>query len=63
MIRWEGKYSDQLLETIDQCLNLHPRGRPQSVLALQKALTEAVVAPTPAEKKTWLNQMVGKIKK
>jgi hypothetical protein len=48
MVRWEGQYSDQLLETIDWCLCLNHRYRPQSVFALQKALTEAVVAPTPS---------------
>ncbi|MEI2740174.1 MAG: protein kinase [Chitinophagaceae bacterium] len=45
MVRWEGQYSDQLLETIDWCLCLNHRYRPQSVFALQKALTEPVVAP------------------
>jgi serine/threonine protein kinase len=33
-----GKYSDQLLETIDWCLHLDHLKRPQSVLALQKVL-------------------------
>ncbi len=67
MVRWEGKYSDQLLETIDWCMCLNHRYRPQSVFALQKALTE-VVATTPPlppspPKVTWLNQVVGKLKK
>ena len=35
---WKGKYSTQLLETIDGCLNLSHLDRPQSVFALQKAL-------------------------
>jgi len=35
---WDGKYSRQLLETIDWCLRLDHMQRPQSVLALQKAL-------------------------
>ena len=35
---WKGKYSTQLLETIDWCLNLSHLDRPQSVFALQKAL-------------------------
>jgi serine/threonine protein kinase len=35
---WEGKYSRQLLETIDWCLRLDHLERPQSVFALQKAL-------------------------
>ena len=35
MVRWEGQYSDQLLETIDWCLCLNHMYRPQSVFALQ----------------------------
>ena len=35
---WRGKYSTQLLETIDWCLRLDHLERPQSVLALQKVL-------------------------
>jgi hypothetical protein len=51
MVRWEGQYSDQLLETIDWCLCLNHRYRPQSVFALQKALTEAVVPPPPQQER------------
>ncbi|HEX4939294.1 MAG TPA: serine/threonine-protein kinase [Candidatus Kapabacteria bacterium] len=35
---WAGKYSDQLLNIIDWCLQLNYLERPQSVHALQKAL-------------------------
>ncbi len=35
---WLGRYSRQLLETIDWCLELDHLKRPQSVLALQKVL-------------------------
>src|SRR2546428_139981 len=35
---WNGKYSRQLLETIDWCLALDHMKRPQSVFALQKVL-------------------------
>jgi serine/threonine protein kinase len=35
---WAGKYSAELLDTIDWCLRLDHLERPQSVLALQKAL-------------------------
>jgi len=63
MVLWQGKYSDQLLETIDWCMCLNHRYRPQSVFALQKALTEPVMAPPPPPRDTWLTQMVGKIKK
>ena len=43
MVRWEGQYSDQLLETIDWCLCLNHMYRPQSVFALQKALTSTAL--------------------
>ena len=33
-----GKYSAELLDIIDSCLQLDPRARPQSVFTLQKAL-------------------------
>jgi len=33
-----GKYSDELLETVDWCLRLDPMARPQSVFGLQKVL-------------------------
>ena len=61
MLRWEGQYSDQLLETIDWCLCLNHLYRPQSVFALQKALTEKVHKPQLI-KKNWLGHMVGKFK-
>jgi len=35
---YAGKYSDELLDTIDWCMRLNHLERPQSVLALQKAL-------------------------
>jgi hypothetical protein len=35
---WRGKYAAELLEIVDWCLQLDPLKRPQSVLALQKAL-------------------------
>jgi serine/threonine protein kinase len=35
---WGGKYSRQLLQTIDWCLRLDYLERPQSVFALQKVL-------------------------
>ena len=37
---WRGEYSDQLLETVDQCLQLNYMERPQSVFALQKVLMD-----------------------
>jgi len=35
---WKGKYSRELLETVDWCLKLTHLDRPQSVFALQKAI-------------------------
>jgi serine/threonine protein kinase len=35
---WNGKYSTQLLDTVDWCLKLSHLDRPQSVFALQKEL-------------------------
>ncbi|MEA3193967.1 MAG: hypothetical protein QOD26_2300 [Betaproteobacteria bacterium] len=35
---WKGKYSTQLLETVDWCMKLSHLDRPQSVFSLQKAL-------------------------
>jgi serine/threonine protein kinase len=37
---WQGQFSDQLLHTIDWCLQLAAARRPPSVYALQKALLE-----------------------
>jgi serine/threonine protein kinase len=57
---WAGKYSNQLLETIDWCLCLNHYYRPQSVFALQKALTEH--HPKPKQKVTWFGGLVGKFR-
>lgn len=63
MVRWEGQYSDRLLEIVDWCLNLNHLYRPQSVFALQKALVETVTPPAPKEVPSWLNRFMGKLKK
>ena len=46
--RWAGKYSTQLLETIDWCMQLDYLQRPQSVFLLQRTLADRdrTVAPT-----------------
>jgi hypothetical protein len=62
MVRWEEQYSDHLLETIDWCMCLNHLYRPQSVFALQKALTEKVAKPQVA-KKNWLDQVVSHFKR
>jgi len=59
MVRWEGQFSDHLLETIDWCLCLNHLYRPQSVFALQKALTEQVPV-VPQREERWLDRTVGK---
>lgn len=38
---WRGKYSRELLETVDWCLEMEPLQRPPSVFALQKVLMGA----------------------
>lgn len=38
--RWSNKYSQQLLETIDLCMLLDHKVRPQSVFGLQRKLSE-----------------------
>jgi hypothetical protein len=43
-----GKYSAELLDTIDACLALDPLRRPQSGFALQKALRGAKAGAPPA---------------
>lgn len=43
--RWAGKYSSQLLETIDQCLQLSTLARPQSAFALQRLLAAPFTRP------------------
>jgi hypothetical protein len=52
--KWAGKYSPQLLETIDWCLDLDHHERPLSVFALQKALTERQPA---VNESTWIDTL------
>jgi serine/threonine protein kinase len=65
MMRWEGLYSDRLLEIIDWCLNINHLYRPQSVFALQKALVETVLPPSPRSNNNthWLGRFVDKFRK
>jgi serine/threonine protein kinase len=47
-VRWAGRYSPELLITIDQCLRLDPLDRPQSAFALQRLLAAPFTAiPAP----------------
>lgn len=63
MQRWQGQYSDRLLEIIDWCLKLNHLQRPQSVFALQKALVECVPMPKPNTDQSWFGRMVDKLRK
>lgn len=47
--RWSGKYSPQLLRTIDWCMKLDHLERPQSVFTLQKALSSREHAGGPSQ--------------
>ena len=50
---WGGKYSDDLLDLVDQCLRLDSLQRPQSVFQVQKMLASEV----PPEKKTFMSRL------
>lgn len=63
MLRWDGQFSDRLLEIIDWCLNLNHLYRPQSVFALQKALVETITPPRPKNNPNWIGRFVEKIRK
>lgn len=65
MVRWEGQYSDRLLEIIDWCLNLNHLYRPQSVFTLQKALVETITPPNPKDdhERHWFERIVDKFRK
>lgn len=60
MVRWEGEYSDRLLEIIDWCLSLNHLYRPQSVFALQKALVADMHPPTGRAAGNWIGRFVRK---
>ncbi len=62
MVRWEGLFSDRLLEIIDWCLNLNHLYRPQSVFALQKALIADAHPPLPRPAGNWLGRVVDKFR-
>ena len=49
--RWAGKYSPQLLATIDCCMLLDPQARPKSMFTLQRTLAEL---PDWANAGNWL---------
>lgn len=59
---WAGKYSRQLLETIDWCLELDHMNRPQSVFALQKVLLREK-EPEVRRKGTFIRKLRGRLMK
>lgn len=63
MLRWDGQFSDRLLEIIDWCLNLNHLYRPQSVFALQKALVETITPPRPKINPNWIGRFVEKLRR
>jgi serine/threonine protein kinase len=52
--QWAGKYSKQLLDTIDWCLDLDHVKRPLSVFQLQRVLTEH---QPPVHEGTWIDSL------
>jgi serine/threonine protein kinase len=52
--RWAGKYSKQLLDTVDWCMQLDYLERPLSVFALQKALADG---GTPQRDPSWVDTL------
>ncbi|MFV5212567.1 serine/threonine protein kinase [Azonexus caeni] len=62
MVRWEGQYSDRLLEIIDWCLSLNHLYRPQSVFALQKALVADTHPPHARLESGWIGRFVDKFR-
>jgi len=57
--RWTGKYSKQLLETVDWCMKLDYLERPLSVFALQKALTDS---EQTMHENTWVDTLSQRLK-
>ena len=57
--RWSGKYSHQLLETVDWCLKLDYLERPLSVFALQKALADR---KQTRHESTWVDTLSDRLK-
>jgi serine/threonine protein kinase len=56
---WTGKYSAELLDTVDWCLRLDHMERPQSVFSLQKALLGEKEPERRGEAPVFLDQLKG----
>lgn len=61
--QFAGRYSRQLLETVDLCLNLDPLQRPQSAHALQKRLASAERDVGAAEQAGLIGRLKGLVKR
>ncbi|HEX8964621.1 MAG TPA: serine/threonine-protein kinase [Rhodocyclaceae bacterium] len=59
VVRWAGKYSQHLLETVDWCMQLDYLERPLSVFALQKALAEG---GEPRRDASWADALSQRLK-
>jgi serine/threonine protein kinase len=57
--QWSGKFSAELLDTIDWCMRLDHLERPQSVFALQKALLGEKAPEHRGEAPTLVDQLKG----
>ena len=56
--QFSGRYTEQLLETIDWCLQLDYLKRPQSAVALQKVLLREKDPEVPS-RRTFVNNLRG----
>lgn len=55
--RWKGEFSPLFLETIDHCLRLDHRERPQSAFTLQKTLAY----PDEAKRASWFSRLTPRL--
>jgi serine/threonine protein kinase len=60
---WGGKYSDSLLDLVDQCLRLDGLQRPQSVFQVQRLLMDEIVPEKPTFAKRVMDMFRGKKKR
>ncbi|MBL8481550.1 MAG: serine/threonine protein kinase [Rhodocyclaceae bacterium] len=55
--RWQGRFSDELLQTIDWCMHLSHLKRPQSVFQLQRKLVDWQKPAEEVPQDGWLARM------
>ncbi|MBL8473142.1 MAG: serine/threonine protein kinase [Rhodocyclaceae bacterium] len=61
LVRWPGRYSDELLQTIDWCMHLSHLKRPQSVFQLQRKLVDWQKPVEEQPPEGWLTRMRSRI--